>query len=314
MEVLYDFHTHFIPFEVMDWLKENQNRVNARWEMRDASKHEFLVVNGKWGFELKTAFIDEKHYLEDQQSALVTHSVVSPIPQLFMYDFEPSITTELAQTYNLALSRFAKKNSTTISALATVPLHSPEKAAETLAKAMSLGLKGAIIGPGVQGHMLSDVFFEPFFAEANRLGAIVFIHPLLNEDPRLKRRMMPNLIGVPWETTICGTDLLLSGFVDQYPNIKVLFAHGGGFMPYQIGRMDKGYEQWQMVSKHLQAPPSEYLKRFWYDSVLWNENSLSFLIEAVGSDRVVPGSDYPFDLSVWPPDATLTKGASSLLE
>ena len=190
----------------------------------------------------------------------------------------------------------------------------PVKAAEVLQEAMSMGLKGAIIGPGIGQHMLSDSFFQPFFEEANRLNAVIFIHPLLCEDPRLKRRMMPNLIGVPWETTVCATDVLLSGMIDQYPNVKILFAHGGGFLPYQIGRLDKGYEQWDLVSSNLQAPPSDYLKRFWYDSVLWNQDSLDFLIKTVGEDRVVAGSDYPFDLCVWPPKEISDKGAHTLLD
>ena len=95
---------------------------------------------------------------------------------------------------------------------------------------------------------------------------------------------------------------------------KLLFAHGGGFLPYQIGRLDKGYEQWELVSSNLQAPPSEYLKRFWYDTVLWNQDSIDFLVKTVGEDRVVAGSDYPFDLCVWPPKEMSDKGAHSLLD
>jgi aminocarboxymuconate-semialdehyde decarboxylase len=125
--------------------------------------------------------------------------------------------------------------------------------------------------------------------------------------------MMPNLIGVPWETTVCATDLLLSGIVDKYPDVKILFAHGGGFLPYQIGRLDKGYEQWPLVSSNLQAKPSEYLSRFWYDTVLWNEDSIDYLVKTVGEDRVVAGSDFPFDLCAWPPKEISEKGAQSLL-
>ncbi len=93
-----------------------------------------------------------------------------------------------------------------------------------------------------------------------------------------------------------------------------MFAHGGGFLPYQIGRLDKGYEQWDLVSSNLTAPPSEYLKRFWYDNVLWNQDSIDYLVKCVGEDRVVPGSDFPFDLSVWPPNSTSHKGVETLLE
>ncbi|MFS0823885.1 amidohydrolase family protein [Bacillus sp. 1P02SD] len=310
---MYDFHTHLIPPDVITWLKDHQHTVNAKWIQKEANKNEFLVVNEKWGFELKQAFIDSHLYLVEQAKAGVTHSVVSPIPQLFLYDFPDDISSDISLVYNRSLAQLTKAAPQKISALGTVPLTNPDKAAQILNEGMNLGLKGVIIGPGLPGRMLSDEFFTPFFEEANRLNAIVFIHPLLAEDPRLQRRMMPNLIGVPWETTVCATDFLLSGLIDRYANVKVLFAHGGGFLPYQIGRLDKGYEQWKLVSTNLQAPPSEYIKRFWYDTVLWNQDSLDFLCKIVGEERIVPGSDYPFDLSAWPPEEKFQHGAASLL-
>ena len=311
---MYDFHTHFIPSDVLTWLKDHQKTVNAKWIKKEESKDDFLVVNEKWGFELKKSFTDGELYLDEQAKAGVAHSVLSPIPQLFMYDFPEDITLDLSNVYNRSLAEWTKTSPNRLSALGTVPLTNPIKAAKVLQDAMNLGLKGVIIGPGLENQMLSDEFFKPFFEEANRLKAIVFIHPLLCEDPRLKRRMMPNLIGVPWETTVCATDLLLSGLIDQYPNVKILFAHGGGFLPYQIGRLDKGFDQWPLVSSQLKDKPSEYLKRFWYDTVLWNQDSLDFLIKTVGENRVVPGSDYPFDLSVWPPTGNHELAVRSLLD
>ena len=311
---MHDFHTHFIPNDVLIWLKENKHTVQAEWIQQENNKEDFLSINQKWGFELKKSFTQFDRFRNEQEKANVTHSMISAIPQLFLYDFPLAVTTEISRIYNQSLAKLAATNPDQLSAVGTVPLSHPVKAAEVLREAMSMGLKGAIIGPGVHQHMLSDRFFQPFFEEANRLKAVLFIHPLLCEDPRLKRRMMPNLIGVPWETTVCATDVLLSGMIDQYPNVKILFAHGGGFLPYQIGRLDKGYEQWEHVSSNLQAPPSEYLKRFWYDTVLWNQDSVDFLVKTVGEDRVVAGSDYPFDLCVWPPKEISDKGALSLLD
>ena len=311
---MFDLHTHFIPPEVLLWVKDNQHFVHAKWEKKAPSKTEFLTINNKWGFELKESFINPELYLEEQEKAGVSHSLVSPIPQLFMYDFPEDVTIELSEVYNRSLANWVYDNGDRLSALATIPLNNPSQAANELNHAMNLGLKGAIIGPGIGQHMLSDRFFQPFFEEANRLKAVIFIHPILCEDPRLKRRMMPNLIGVPWETTVCATDVLLSGMVDKYSDVKILFAHGGGFLPYQIGRLDKGYEQWELVSSNLQALPSEYLRRFWYDTVLWNHDSVNFLVKTVGEDRVVAGSDYPFDLCVWPPKEINDKGALSLLD
>ncbi|WML51399.1 amidohydrolase family protein [Neobacillus sp. PS3-12] len=311
---MFDLHTHFIPPEVLLWVKDNQHFVHAKWERKAPDKAEFLTINNKWGFELKETFINTGLYLEEQEKAGVSHSLVSPIPQLFMYDFPEEVTSELTEVYNRSIANWVEENGARLSALATISLQTPSQAANELNRAMNLGLKGAIIGPGIGQHMLSDSFFQPFFEEANRLKAIIFIHPLLCEDRRLKRRMMPNLIGVPWETTVCATDILLSGMIDKYPYVKILFAHGGGFLPYQIGRLDKGHEQWNLVSSNLQAPPSEYLRRFWYDTVLWNQDSVDFLIKTVGEDRVVAGSDYPFDLCVWPPKEINKQGAHSLLD
>lgn len=310
---MFDLHTHFIPNDVLSWLRENKKKVNAKWVTKFDHKHEFLVVNEKWGFELKPAFYDFSIFKQKSALAGITHSVISPIPQLFMYDFDDGITSEVSQVYNSSLVKLVNDSPDTISALGTLPLTNPEQAASTLNKAMHQGLKGAIIGPGLDDKPLSDEFFTPLFEEANRLKAILFIHPLLSTDPRIKSKKMPNLIGVPWETTVCATDILLSGLIDKYPDVRILFAHGGGFLPYQIGRLDKGYEQWDQVSSNLQAPPSEYLKRFWYDSVLWNQESLEFLTKTVGENRVVPGSDFPFDLSVWPPESKNDRGVRSLL-
>jgi len=311
--MMYDFHTHFVPEEVVDWIKENKNVIHAKWEKRVPGKEDFLVVDNKWAFELKILFTDADLYLKSQGEIGVTHSVVSPIPQLFLYDFEERITNEISTVYNEALADWVQANPEQLSALGTVPLNNPEQAAEELRKSMDKGLKGVIIGPGASGEMLTSDMFTPFWEEADRLGAIVFVHPLLNDDPRLKKKMMPNLIGVPWETTVCATDLLLSGHLDKYPDVKILLGHGGGFLPYQVGRLGKGYEQWKAVSGDLQQSPEEYLKRFWYDSVLWNDQTLDYLIKLVGEDQVVTGSDFPFDLCTWPPEFSGEQGAKKLL-
>jgi predicted TIM-barrel fold metal-dependent hydrolase len=310
---MYDMHSHFIPPDVLLWLKDHQQIVHAKWEKKEPDQAEFLTVNNKWGFALKEAFINPALYLQEQEKAGVSHSLVSPIPQLFMYDFPEEITKEISSVYNRALAHWVSEHSERISALATIPLNHPVQAAYELRHAMEIGLKGAIIGPGLAHAMLTDEFFAPFWEEADSQRAIIFIHPLLAEDPRLKKRKMPNLIGVPWETTVCATDLLLSGLLDKYPQVKILLAHGGGFLPYQIGRLDKGYEKWDTVSSTLQAHPIDYLRRFWFDTVLWNEESLSFLCKVVGEERIVPGSDFPFDLCAWPPALSQSKGVHSLL-
>ncbi|GGG01074.1 amidohydrolase family protein [Paenibacillus abyssi] len=311
---MYDAHTHFIPPDVLNWLVENKQSVSAVFDKRDANKADFLSINGKWAFELKPSFVSEELFLREQAKAGVQHTLISPIPQLFLYEFQSEITRELVQVYNQALAAIASDKPGRLAALGTVSLNAPEQAAADLETGMDLGLKGAIIGPGHNGKLLSDAGFTPLWEAANRLKAVIFIHPLLNTDPRIQTRMMPNLVGVPWETTVAAADLLLSGLLDTYPNVKILLGHGGGFLPYQIGRLDKGYDMWNQVSSNLQAKPSEYLKRFWFDSVLWNAHALEYLVQVVGEDHIVPGSDYPFDLNELPTRILSGDGYRSLLE
>ncbi len=298
---MFDVHAHFVPSDVLQWLRENAHLVHASFDKRVPEKEPFLTINQKWSFELKRAFYEPNLFFEEQEQALVTHTLISPIPQLFLYDFEHQITSEVAKLYNQSLQNFVHKNRNRVSALATLPLNHPEQAAEELSSAMKMGLKGAIIGPGHKGVPLSDERFSVLWDVADEQKAIIFVHPLLNEDPRIRKKKMPNMIGVPWETTIAGLDLILCGVLDKYPNVKILLAHGGGFLPYQVGRLEQGYKVWSDVRSSLQMNPLSYLKRFWYDSVLWDENALQFLQGLVGADRVLPGSDYPFDLKTWPP-------------
>src|SRR5699024_10285431 len=206
---MYDVHTHFVPANVINWIKENQKTINTTFQQKDPNKEDFLVVDQKWGFELKEAFTNADLYLEEQNKAGISHSLVSPIPQLFLYDFPVKVTSELASEYNRGLADWVHTENKRLSALATVPLNDPEKAAEELKHSLSVGLKGAIIAPMCADKMITDEFFTPFWEEANKLGAIIFLHPLLNNDPRIKKRKMPNLIGVPWETTVCATDIVL---------------------------------------------------------------------------------------------------------
>ena len=296
-----DYHTHFIPSVVLEWIKEHEQTIGAKWTTEHPDKFEFLTVNGKWGFELKPTFYNFELFQQQQRAVGIDYSLLSPIPQLFLYELPSNITTPLARIYNRALSDIVRQHPNKYDALSTVPLQNIDDAISVLTEAMELGLKGMIIGPSFNDKPLSDEYFKPLFDVAEQLGALIFIHPLLSEEKRIQYNMMPNLIGIPWETTICATDLILTGFLDRYPTLKILLAHGGGYLPYQLGRLDEGYTKWPAVRNKLQMAPSQYAKRFFYDTVLWDQHSIQFLIYVVGEDQVLQGSDFPFDLSFFPP-------------
>jgi aminocarboxymuconate-semialdehyde decarboxylase len=137
----------------------------------------------------------------------------------------------------------------------------------------------------------------PVFAMAERLGAPLFLHPQNAGDvTRLKDYHLWNLIGFPMETATAAARLILSGIFERFPKLNVVLAHGGGFLPYQLGRLDHGYHARAALRERLPNPPSAYLRNIYCDSLVHNDAALRYLLERVGADRVVLGSDYPFDM------------------
>jgi aminocarboxymuconate-semialdehyde decarboxylase len=150
----------------------------------------------------------------------------------------------------------------------------------------------------MEGVPLDDRRFDPFFAAAAELGVPVMLHPYsVGPRPRLADFSMSNLTGSPMETCVAATRLILSGFLDRHPAVKLVLVHAGGFLPYQIGRLDHGFRVRDEARAAIASPPSAYLRRFWYDTITHAGKPFEFLIELVGPDRMMVGTDLPFDMA-----------------
>jgi aminocarboxymuconate-semialdehyde decarboxylase len=180
--------------------------------------------------------------------------------------------------------------------LATVPLQDPALAADELRVAVrELGLKGAMVDPNALGRSLGDREFDPFWRTAAELDAPVIFHPYrLEPVERFGRHYLHNLVGYPFETTLAAASLILGGTLDRFPGLPVVLVHGGGFLPYTIGRFDRGFRARPEVRAELAGLPSEYLGRFAYDTLVQSPAALAYLVSRVGADRVLLGSDHPF--------------------
>ncbi len=180
--------------------------------------------------------------------------------------------------------------------LATVPLQEPKAAAEELRHAvLRLGLRGAMVDPNALGRPLGDPALDPFWTAAADLGAPVILHPyLLEAVERFGAHYLHNLIGYPMETTLGAASLILGGTLERIPALTVVLVHGGGFLPYQIGRFDRGHRARPEAQAGGVGIPSGYLRRFYYDSLVQRPEALAYLAHTVGADRVVLGSDHPF--------------------
>lgn len=178
--------------------------------------------------------------------------------------------------------------------LGMVPLHHPDLAAAELARCMEeLGLSGVTIPTRAGGHEIGEAPLWPFWATAQRTGAVVFVHPAGNPDPRLARYMMWNSLGQCMEETFAIASLFYDGVLDAYPELRICISHGGGYMPYNFGRVSRNYVEKPLTRRNMTRPPEAYLRMLHYDSCLYDPVTLNHLVARMGADRVLLGSDYP---------------------
>jgi aminocarboxymuconate-semialdehyde decarboxylase len=234
----------------------------------------------------------------DEQGIDIEALSINPI---FWYKAEPDVAAQVVKLQNEKLAEICAAQPDRFVGLASVALQYPGLAAEQLEYAVrQLGLRGALIGGSVNGEELSDPKFHPFWAKAEQLGALIFIHPQgtaeLTASGRLKGNgVLDNVIGNPLETTIALSHLIFEGTLDAYPGLKICAAHAGGYLPSYAARSDEGCLTFpQRCTKTLKKKPSEYLRQLYYDSMVFTPEGLRHLVAEVGAGQIVMGTDYPF--------------------
>jgi aminocarboxymuconate-semialdehyde decarboxylase len=225
-------------------------------------------------------------------------AAVSPPPEFFLYWAPPELGITIARAFNDGFAELQRADPDRVLPLATLPMQAPAEAADELERAVrELGLRGAALCTHVNGKDLDQPEFRPVFATAARLGVPIFLHPQSSGDvSRLEQYHLWNLIGFPMEAAIAASRLVMGGVFEKLPGLRVILAHGGGFFPYQIGRLDHGYAARPELQARLPRRPSEYLSSIYADSLIHDGRSLRFLIDRFGADHVVLGCDYPFDM------------------
>jgi len=231
--------------------------------------------------------------------------VLSVCPQTFVYAQPPAVAAAFARVQNEQLAKLVKARPDRFLAIATLPMQAPKLAADELRHAMRvLGLRGMQIGSNIAGKNLDDPELEPVWATAAELDAFILLHPInVAGMDRLGSYYLNNLIGNPLDTTIAAACLVFSGVLERHPSLKICLAHGGGFVPYQAGRFVHGWQVRTEPKKNLPKPPTDSLERFYFDTIVHSKDVLEFLVGNAGADRVLLGSDYPFDMGM--PDGVL---------
>ena len=239
--------------------------------------------------------------LADLDAIGVDVQLVGPMP-VHRYWAEPALAGKLTTVINEAVAAHCAAGTGRLYGLGTLPLQHPALAVRELERAVTeLGLTGVSVSTNVDGRELADPAFEPVWEAAAGLGAVVFIHPWgCTLGARLGAHFLGNTFGQPAETALALSHLIFAGTLDRHPGLRLLAAHGGGFLPTYIGRSDHAWAQ-RSDARGCARPPSTYLRRIWYDALVYTPQALRHLVDVAGSDKVVLGTDYPFDMGVTDP-------------
>ncbi len=293
-----DCHTHILGEPAMRRLARESPKVAPVMTRRGdpACRLEIggVVVQNPFPRELW----DTEQRLRDMDAHGVDMQVLAPTVFTFFYEQEAALALACAMLQNDEIAAEIKRHPGRFMGLGGMPLQAPELAAGELGRAMTeLGLRGAMIGSNVKGRNLDDPALEPFWATAAALGAFIFVHPHAGAAAeRLGSYYLKNLVGLPFETTVAGACLVFGGVLERHPGLKVCLSHGGGFLPYQAGRLRHGFEVRPEPKLNLAHAPQESIGRLFYDTILHSRHTLEFLISSVGAQHVLLGSDYPFDM------------------
>lgn len=294
----YDVHAHCIPPALLDVLRDEGGRFGIEIVQEGDSEH--AVVAGRVElapFRSVLGDMDARIVAMDETGVDV--QLLSGWIDLTAYSLEPNRGADYSRRFNEILSEEAGKHPDRFIPLGTVPLQSPERAAEELAFAVEeLGMAGAQIATRVDTTAFDQAGLDPFWEAAEHLGCLVVLHPC---DPipgvDLSRNFLDNMVGRPTESTIAVAHLLFSGALERYSDINLCVVHGGGFVPYQMGRMQRGFDAApRMAANNITRPPSELVRLLYFDTVLHDLGPLAYLVDQVGADHVMMGTDYPFPM------------------
>jgi aminocarboxymuconate-semialdehyde decarboxylase len=303
-----DTHCHILP---RDWPDLATRYQDPRFPVIDHSDGRHIIYrDGRFFREIDERLWDPDLRIAEYARFGVRIQVVSTVPVMFCYWAPGGAALELHRALNDHLAELRRSHPRHYRALATVPLQSPDLAIAELERSMKeLGLSGVQIGSHVGNWNLDAAELREFFAACAELGAAVLVHPwdMMGADS-MPKYWLPWLVGMPAEQSRAICSLIFGGVLEQFPRLRVAFAHGGGSFPYTLGRIEHGFRMRpDLVAVDNPRPPRQYLSRLYFDSCVHDDGALDFLIRTCGADRIMLGTDYPFPLGEQEPGSHIAR-------
>jgi aminocarboxymuconate-semialdehyde decarboxylase len=306
--MLVDAHAHILPG---DYPADSPDCF-PQMEPIDGDTARTLVF-GAMRFKARDAFFNAERRIEEQDASGVDVEVLSPMPPLLRYDLPPVDAISLARYINESTAALCAVDPTRFIGLGMVPMQDPEAAAKELASVRDQGLYGVELASNVLGSSIGDEKFTEFFTEVERLDLAVFVHAMPAATDRLPRSTMGTyVVGV--EGAFAAGSIIASGIAEKCPNLRISFSHGAGGLPLMLPRAQYFWGgSWNEEPKNPERAvmttdgpsPIEYARRFYYDSMVFDYRAIRFLIDLLGDDRLLVGSDFPAMLREDPAGRTL---------
>jgi aminocarboxymuconate-semialdehyde decarboxylase len=291
--MIIDVHNHYYPPEFIDAIRKGPSVLSVE---EDAEGNPVLISPGDKNFAVRGHRDIEYRQAVIAQAGVDMQVITLTCPGTTMES--PHRSASLASLVNDALARVKAERKQHFTSLATLPLNDPEASVREFDRARSLGFAGVMVFGSVNGKPLHDERYWPLWERANDTNAVVHIHP--NFPPGVEAMqeywLMP-LVGFMFDTTLAAAGLVFSGVVERFPNIRWILSHLGGAVPYIAERFDRGFEAYPECRVNISRHPSEYLKKFFYDTVNFDPRALRLAVEFAGASQLLAGSDYPHLIS-----------------
>jgi aminocarboxymuconate-semialdehyde decarboxylase len=295
-----DIHHHYVPSGLLEETKKRGKQLGVELIEKDGQKSLSFAGGPPFVCQADLSAVDER--LKMMQESRLAVAALEAHTATLGYRLTGEQGENWCRVYNEGINDLIKRYPDRFVGMASVPLQDPTRAAKVLENAIrDLKFRGGYIGTNVNGNYYNNTDFDPFWAKAQELDALIVMHP---EDVAGSDKMGPYglrlICGNPADSALSMGFMLYSGVFDRFPNLKLCVLHGGGFFPYNLGRLDQGWAvRSGLRAAQAKKPPSGYLKNIYYDDMIYRVDALDYLRNLAGADHIMVGTDYPFLLGDW---------------